>query len=104
MYNVAPRDGTVIASAVSTTPTSPLLKPDGAKFDSNRFSWLGSITKDVYTAFVWRTAPIKTYEDAKRTESVMGGTSGSASIDLAIVSNKLFGTKFKVVSGYNETT
>ena len=101
MYNVAPRDGTVFASGVSSLPISPLLHPDIDKINVTKFSWIGNMDKDVYVAFVWNSAPIQTYDDLKRTEVIMGGiTVGAASVDLAMLSNALFGTKMKIVSGY----
>ena len=101
----AARDGTVIAAGISNLPTTPLLSPDAVQFDANKLSWIGSITKDVFVGFVWYTAPIKTYEEAKTTEVTMGGTAtvGSASFEYAILSNHLFGTKLKLITGYKDT-
>ena len=98
----APQDGTFIASGVSVMPTRPLMHPDIATYDVNKLAWLGSITKDVYIAYVRRSAtPVQTYEEAKETQVVVGGIAiGAPTIDLAVVSNALFGTKFKIVSGY----
>ena len=101
MFAKAPRDGTVIAGTHSNIPTAPLLSPDEAKFDSNKFSYIGSITKDPYVGYVWHTAPIKTYEEAKTIPSTMGSSSArSAGIQYALLSNALLGTKFKLVIGY----
>jgi tripartite-type tricarboxylate transporter receptor subunit TctC len=102
MFGKAPRDGTFIASGVSVMPTRPLMHPDIATYDVNQLSWLGSITKDVYIAYVWRAAtPVQSYEEAKQTSVVVGGIAiGAPTIDLAVVSNALFGTRFKIVSGY----
>ena len=101
MINKAPRDGSVIASAVSPMPTRPLLHPDISKFDATRLSWIGSITQDAYVAFVWNDAPIRTFEDAKQTQAILGGMAvGAPTVDLAVISNALFGTKFKIVTGY----
>jgi tripartite-type tricarboxylate transporter receptor subunit TctC len=101
MFGKAPQDGTYIASGVSVLPTRPLMHPDIATFDVNKLAWLGSITKDVYVAYVWRNAPVQTYEAAKEAPAIMGGIAiGAPTIDLAVLSNALFGTKFKIVSGY----
>jgi tripartite-type tricarboxylate transporter receptor subunit TctC len=105
MFNKAPRDGTVIAAAISVTPTLPLLRPNVAKFDSTKFSWIGSITKDIYVAYVLKDAPVSTYEELKKTPVVMGGVGiGAASVSLAVMSNALFGTKMKIVQGYESET
>jgi tripartite-type tricarboxylate transporter receptor subunit TctC len=101
MYNAAPRDGTAIASGTSTLPTYPLLHPDIAKIDVTKLGWIGSVTKDSYVAYVWHAAPVQSYEEAKHTQLIVGGlTIGAPSVDLAVVSNALFGTKLRIVTGY----
>jgi tripartite-type tricarboxylate transporter receptor subunit TctC len=105
MYNIAARDGTVISGGIGSLPTYPLLHPEIAKFDVTKLSWIGSVTKDIYIAYVWHTAPIQSYEEAKQTPAIFGGIAiGAPSVDLAVVSNALFGTKFKVVTGYSADT
>ncbi len=103
MFDAAPRDGTYIGSAVSTVTTGPILHPEMAKIDITKFGWLGNVSKDIYFAYVWNTVPISTFDEAKTTQVVMGGVAvGASSVDLAIASNYLFGTKFKIVTGYGD--
>jgi tripartite-type tricarboxylate transporter receptor subunit TctC len=103
MLNSAPRDGTVIASAISTIPTTPIVHPEMASYDPTKFSWIGSMTKDIFIAYVWRDAPIKSYEDAKRKQAILGALAvGNVSFDAPMVSNALFGTKFKLITGYDD--
>jgi tripartite-type tricarboxylate transporter receptor subunit TctC len=105
MANVAPHDGTVIAGVHSNIPTAPLLSPDGAQFDVRKLSWIGNITGDPYVGLVWHTAPIKTLEEAYKTEVIMGGGAvGSASIDYAIIAREMLGFKFKIITGYKGST
>ena len=105
VYNVAPRDGTVFASAVSNLPTTPLLSPEAAPFDVGKLGWIGSMSTDPYVGFVWHSAPIRTFEEAKTKEVLMGGTAsvGSASVEMTRLSNQLFGTKFRLITGYKDT-
>jgi tripartite-type tricarboxylate transporter receptor subunit TctC len=101
LYNQAPKDGTVIAATHGHIPTSPLLTPDGTRFDPNQFSWIGSATKDLYVAYVSRTSPAQSMEEAKTKEITVGGQAvGSMSIDMAILARELFGLKLKIVTGY----
>lgn len=101
LNGVAPRDGTVILSTLSSMPTAPLFTPDAANFDVNKFSWIGSVSKDPFVGYVWHTAPIKALEDAKTTEVIMGGNSvGAAGVDMAIIARDFFGLKIKIVTGY----
>jgi tripartite-type tricarboxylate transporter receptor subunit TctC len=105
IYTAAPRDGTVIAGTHSSVPTGPLTSPGAAVYDVNKLSWIGSITSDPFIGYVWHTAPIKSLEDAKTTEVIMGGVSvGTAGVDLAILAKEMFGLKFKVVTGYKSST
>jgi tripartite-type tricarboxylate transporter receptor subunit TctC len=101
MITSGAKDGTVIASAVSPVPNRPLLHPEISKYDVTRLNWIGSITQDAYVAFIAQPGPIQTYEEAKQKEAVVGGIAvGAPTIDLPVVSNALFGTKFKIVTGY----
>ena len=104
IYNVAPRDGTVIAGAPNAIPTAPLTNPGGVKFDPNQLSWIGSATKELYVGYVWHDAPIRTFEEARNTEVLMGGvTVGSFSADVGIMARNFFGMKFKTVIGYKSS-
>jgi tripartite-type tricarboxylate transporter receptor subunit TctC len=101
MYNVALRAGSVIADGTSMLPLYPSLHPDIAKIDVTKLDWIGSVTKDNYVAYVWHMAPAQSYEAAKQTQVILGGLAiGAPSVDLAVVSNALFGTKFRIVTGY----
>jgi tripartite-type tricarboxylate transporter receptor subunit TctC len=105
IYNAAPRDGTVIAGTYSSVPTGPLTSPAAALYDIKKLSWIGSITSDPYIGYVWHTAPIKSLEDAKTTEVIMGGVSvGTAGVDIAILAKGMFGLKLKIVTGYKSAT
>jgi hypothetical protein len=49
----------------------------------------------------WHTAPVKTLADAMTREAVLGASATSSdSYVLAMLANRLLGTKFKVVHGY----
>jgi tripartite-type tricarboxylate transporter receptor subunit TctC len=103
--NVAPRDGTVLAGPHSNVPTAPLTTPDVVKFDANKLSWIGSITKEPLVAYVWHTAPVKVLADLKTQEVTMGGTSaGAAGVDIARLAIGLFDLKIKLVAGYKASS
>jgi len=104
MHSIAPKDGTVIAGTHGAVLTAALLSPDVVEFDVNKFGWIGNATHDTYLAYVWHTAPIETFEQAKTTEVIMGGTSvGGAGIDYAIFARNLLGYKIRIVSGYKSS-
>jgi tripartite-type tricarboxylate transporter receptor subunit TctC len=104
LYNIAPRDGTVMGSTYNTLLTEPLLGNTAAKFDPTKFEWIGSITTQYNSCMVWHTSSIKTIEDAKKRDvrvSTTGLTGNSAKTPLML--NILLGTRFKRISGYTTT-
>lgn len=105
LYNSTPRDGTVIAGVHNGVPTAALEEPTQAHFDVTKLSWIGSISEDPFVGYVWHTSRIQTYEDAKKFEAVMGSaTINSMGSKMVIVSNAMFGTKFKLVTGYEDAS
>ena len=105
IYNNAPHDGTYIAGVHNGMPTAPLEEPQAAHFDVAKLGWLGSISEDPFVGYVWHSAPIQTYEEAKTIPVVMGSaTIDSMGVKMAIISNAFFGTKFKIVIGYESSS
>jgi tripartite-type tricarboxylate transporter receptor subunit TctC len=106
LYNRAPADGTEIATVQNGLPFERLfqtLSSEGknALFDATQFGWIGSITQSAYVTVTWHTAPVKTLADAMTREAVLGASATSSdSYVLAMLANRLLGTKFKVVHGY----
>jgi len=102
LYNAAPKDGTVIGTFSRSMAVAPLL--DKAPFDATRFSWLGSISRDVSVCMTWHTSPIKTFDDMLAKPFTMGGLGKEADPDIfAMVLRNVFGAKLKLVSGYPGT-
>jgi tripartite-type tricarboxylate transporter receptor subunit TctC len=110
LYNRAPKDGTEIATVQNGLPFEKLfymLSPEGnnALFDSTKFGWIGSMTQTVFVTVTWNASPTKTLQDAMARETTLGASGTSAdSYVLAMLSNNLLGTKFKVVVGYAGAT
>jgi len=104
LYNNAPRDGTVIAGVHNGIPTAPFEEPKQTHFDVTQLSWIGSVSEDPFVGYVWHTAPVQSYEAAKTTQAVIGSASvASMGSKMAILSNVLFGTRFKLVLGYEDS-
>jgi tripartite-type tricarboxylate transporter receptor subunit TctC len=106
IYNRAPADGTEFATVQNGLPFEKLfqtLSPDGknALFDATQFGWIGSIAQTVFVTVTWHTSAVKTLQDAAANEAILGASATSSdSYVLAMLSNRLLGTKFKVVHGY----
>jgi tripartite-type tricarboxylate transporter receptor subunit TctC len=104
MYNVAPRDGTALASIGEAIPLLQVLEPEKAKFDVSKFIWLGNPNVANLVLTTWHSTGIKTIEDAKAREVIIGAggaTSPSGQIPKAL--NNIVGTKFKIITGFPST-
>lgn len=104
MYAQAPKDGSYIAAILPSFILYQMIDGRGAQYDSKNFNWLGSSDVDNMNVYVWHTTPVKTVEDVKTTEVLMGATgAGSYTILYPTLMNNLIGTKFKIVAGYKST-
>lgn len=102
VFSIAPKDGTVIGAVNPQIASRAILDAGAARFDARAFTWIGSALRE-YQVMVARTdAPVKTFDDAFKTELILGG-SGGATDTFPIITNAVLGTKFKVVSGYPGT-
>ena len=101
VFNVSPKDGSIIHVPISSIVESQLLRPKGIMFDGAKFNWLGSITSLSSVLSIWHTTPAKTIDDAKKTQIVLGSPSGHSFIyRMPKLMNALLGTKFKIIVGY----
>lgn len=98
---VAPKDGTVIGVFNQSMPQRQMFEPGLIKVDLGKYSWIGAMNASTNVFITWHTAGIRTIEDAKKKEVAMGALStvGGNSV-YPLLLNKYFGTKFKVVLGY----
>ncbi|HTH97203.1 MAG TPA: tripartite tricarboxylate transporter substrate-binding protein [Stellaceae bacterium] len=104
IYEVAPKDGTVFGTFSRSMPLSPLLKLPGVKFDSLKYTWLGSITKDTMTCISWKDSPVKKWDDIFTHEFKVGGEGKGADPDVyATMIKNAFHAKIKLVTGYPGT-
>jgi tripartite-type tricarboxylate transporter receptor subunit TctC len=101
VYNVAPKDGTVIAIAPAEILLAEAWNPEQVRFDSRRFNWVGTIATMTDILAVFKSTGVLTLEDAKRKEVAVGATATIASNSLQpAIANALLGTKFHIVKGY----
>lgn len=100
VFNVAPKDGTVIAMTTNLLPLFQVL--DAApKFDLSKAHFLGNMTETVSVLSLWHTAPVKTLDEAKRIEAILGSTGRTGETYIVPqIMNGVLGTKFKIVTGY----
>lgn len=105
IYSVMPKDGSGFGSTLRQVAFEPLYQNDTSKMDGTKFSWIGSLNSEVSLCVTWHTKNIKSIDDARKRE-VLIGASGPASSDviLARVLNRFAGTKLKPVLGYPSST
>ena len=101
LFNAAPKDGTAIAIIHHTIVYDAVFGEAGAKYDARKFNWLGSIASFTSVGIAWHTSGVKTIEDAKQKQIVMGSSGfGSTSYQYTNLLNHIVGTKFKIITGY----
>ena len=103
MYSVAPKDGTVLGAIHPGNIIEPVLGDKRkVRYDPGAFQYIGNANPDVYVCVVRTDAPATTFEEARRTQLVMGSGGEAASTrDFPLLLNAVLGTKFKVVLGYS---
>jgi tripartite-type tricarboxylate transporter receptor subunit TctC len=101
LYNVAPKDGTVIGHFSRGMAMEPLIGTSSTQFDARRFTWLGSGTDEVSVCTTWHTSPVKTWNDMLTIPFTVGGEGTGSDPDIfSAVLRNAFGVKLKLVSGY----
>jgi tripartite-type tricarboxylate transporter receptor subunit TctC len=101
LYAQAPADGTVIAMVNATAPLAPLWGSKGARFDTLKFHSIGALDRADGTCAFWHTARAKTWNDILTHENTVGSIGAGSPMEVyALVLNRLFGAKIRVVGGY----
>jgi tripartite-type tricarboxylate transporter receptor subunit TctC len=101
VFNISPKDGTVISLLAATVPLEEALGTQGALFKAAQFNWIGRMASSVNITFMNANAPVKTIKDAFTHEAILGSTgrSGTPTVYPSVLNNVL-GMKFKIVMGY----
>jgi tripartite-type tricarboxylate transporter receptor subunit TctC len=100
VYEIAPKDGTVIGAMQRTIPFQVLFGDAGVRFDVRKMHWIGSTTNELGVVVAWHKAPQRTVDDLFEREMIVGGTGPADTELLPRAMNNVLGTKFKIVSGY----
>jgi tripartite-type tricarboxylate transporter receptor subunit TctC len=101
LWAAAAKDGLTVGNLQNTVPFEPLLGNKLALFDTNKFNWLGSPSKEVALLTIWHTVPVNTLEDAKKRELILGASgANSTPAFYGRVLQAVFGIKIKLIIGY----
>jgi tripartite-type tricarboxylate transporter receptor subunit TctC len=101
LYNVAPKDGTVIGMIGRNLPYHALVQESGVHYDPVKFAWLGSPELTNRVCVAAERSAVKKAEDLFERELLVGGSgAGSAISTTPVLLARLLGMKFKLVEGY----
>jgi tripartite-type tricarboxylate transporter receptor subunit TctC len=101
IYNVSPKDGSVIGIGAPTIALDEKLGSQGVRFKTAELNWIGRVDSLINMIFMWKTSRIKTLADAQKQESTLSGTGAGSTVSIyPTVMNNVFGTKFKLIMGY----
>src|SRR5215475_7967282 len=109
LFNVAPKDGTVIAALQNSAVLDSLLDAllgdtKRLRHDATKFVHLGSATIDHYVCIARADAPVKSFKELLTRELIIGASQpGTSTLDYPAMLNNLTGTKIRLVSGYPGT-
>jgi tripartite-type tricarboxylate transporter receptor subunit TctC len=101
IFNVAPKDGTVMGIIARDAPLGPLTGAEGARFDPRRLSWIGTPTTETNVCIAYQTSKVKNVKDLFSQEMILGDTGpGTGTQTYPKALSALLGMKFKLVSGF----
>lgn len=102
LYNTAAKDGRQFALISAAAAFAPMIVNRSVPYDPPKFTYLLSLNRLNNMLLVWHDTPFHTTDDIFRKEMILGNSSGPSAIVPAMI-NRLAGTKFKVIGGYNGT-
>lgn len=102
LYNIAPRDGTVIAMLDQSIYETQLFRVPALRADVNKMNWIGRIISNNAVLVAWHAAAVKKIEDAYSKELVICSTGSSSQLRWTML-KRLLGVKFKLITGYKGT-
>lgn len=103
LYNIAPKDGTVIGTFKKNIPTLSALGNPVIKYNAEKFTWLGSVSDGRDDAVImWsnKSGPIARF----RTEELIVGAENIVAADPTLLIKEVLDIKMKVIAGYSKSS
>jgi tripartite-type tricarboxylate transporter receptor subunit TctC len=101
LYNIAPKDGLTIGMLQTNMPFNPLYGDTAAQFESQKFNWLGSPSKETALLVVWHTSPFNSIADIGQKEFRLASTGAvSTPAIYARLMAYVLGLNVKIINGY----
>jgi tripartite-type tricarboxylate transporter receptor subunit TctC len=102
--NVAPKDGTVLASLAQTFALDSAVGGSG-KTNAEDFHYVGRVTTNIDVGVARASSSIKSIDDVRKKQYTVGASGRGSTTDVyAEALNAYGGTKFKIVLGYKGTS
>jgi tripartite-type tricarboxylate transporter receptor subunit TctC len=99
LYAVAPKDGLSLGMIDQAIYLNQILGKSELKVDATKFNWIGRMLSNTTVLFAWKTADVKTIQDAYTKQLVVSAPGSASRVNWTVLNNAL-GMKFKIISGY----
>jgi tripartite-type tricarboxylate transporter receptor subunit TctC len=105
IFNVAPKDGTVVGAISPGAVVGPLLEgKSDALYDPTKFNYLATANNSARVCATFGTSKTKTFADALKQETIIGSVAeGGSTRDYAYLHRNTSKAKFRIIAGYKGT-
>lgn len=100
VYNVAPKDGTILATADQGLALYQAMGDTTLGLDVSELNFIGNPIAVNNVVVTWHDSGVASIEDARVTPITVGSTGSSTSLQYPTVMNAVLGTKFDIIVGY----
>jgi tripartite-type tricarboxylate transporter receptor subunit TctC len=100
IYGPAPQDGSKLLLS-HALPLMERMSPKGVRYQSRKMHWLGAYDAIAQVMTLWHTVPVKTLDDLKTKDFVVGSFAKShLTYQWAMLTKNILGAKYQVAAGY----
>src|SRR5215470_4440361 len=101
LYNIAPKDGTAIATIGQGTPLDQAMSEPSVRYDAAKLNWIGNPIIDNLVTAVTQAAGVETLDDLKKKGGLYCGDVGAGPTStFPEILNQLIGTRNKLIPGF----
>jgi len=101
LYNIAPKDGTAIATIGQGTPLDQAMNEPSVRYDAAKLNWIGNPIMDNLVTVVTERSGVETLADLKAKGGLFCGDVGAGPTStFPEILNQLLGTKNKIIPGF----
>lgn len=101
VYSVAAPDGLTLVTPLVAVATAQAVGEELVKYDATKLNWIGRISDATRVLLMSTKVDAKTVPEMRGKEVIAGASARTSETYLMpAFMNKVFGTKFKIISGY----